>query len=192
VEVLRAGSVLAASFAANKIRRLTIDSIGHLTDTGEVLVSDSPMNIYGAPEALSGIVISFFSHSVRPFPLLGLTPVDARLLSGLGGGISGVVHPSGDRVYVRSDGGAIDVFAYNAVIGTLGSTPLCIISIVNTSVPLYGIDQMAITQDGNKLYVPQPQALVVYDAHTGHVLRSIIPPDIVEPTGVCFAPPISQ
>jgi hypothetical protein len=50
-----------------------------------------------------------------------------------------------------------------------------------------GMDQMAITPDGAKLYVSQPNAVVVYDAHTGDLLRAITHAAIVTPTGACFA-----
>jgi hypothetical protein len=46
---------------------------------------------------------------------------------------------------------------------------------------------MAITPDGAKLYVSQPHAVVVYDAHTGDLLRSMTHAAIVSPKGVCFA-----
>jgi DNA-binding beta-propeller fold protein YncE len=177
--------VLIVSSSTNSTRRLTIDSNGNLTDTGEILVSSSPLNVHGAPGATSGFVVSF-SNNVQSFMLPRLTPVDRRTLSGLWGGASGLVHPAGDRIYVRSSDGPVDVFTYNSVTGALGSTPLLSFPTASTS-PFYGIHQMAITPDGNKLYVPQPHALAVYDASTGHVLTSITHPAIVQPTGVCFA-----
>jgi DNA-binding beta-propeller fold protein YncE len=101
-------------------------------------------------------------------------------------GISGLVNPAGDRVYVRSNGGDIDVFDYNSTTGALGAAPLFSIPIADTPT-FFGMDQMAITPDGTKLYVSQPSALVVYDASTGDLLTSIEHADIVTPTGVCFA-----
>jgi hypothetical protein len=188
VEVLDDGSVLTTSSNTGKVRLLTLDSTGNLTDTGKTLAYESPMNVYGAPGATSGFVVSF-SNSIQSFTIPGLMPVDTRRLSG-SGGISGLVHPAGDRIYVRSvrgSSGVVDVFAYNPVTGALGATPLFSIP-VSGALPYFGMDQMAITPDGNKLYVPQFGALVVYDAHTGHVLPSITHPAISQPTGVCFAP----
>jgi len=187
VEVLRDGSVLTTSFTTRRVLRLTIDSAGNLTDTGEVLfLGSNPLNAYGAPGATAGFVVSPSSNALQSFTIPGLTPVDTRRLSGLGGGVSGLVHPAGDRIYVRSSDGAVDAFTYNPITGALGATPVFSIPTASAG-SYYGIDQMALTPDGNKLYVPQPHALVVYDASTGDVLTSITHPALVQPTGVCFA-----
>src|SRR5918996_5929991 len=49
VEVCTDGSVLAASFLGDTVRRLTLSGAGTLTDTGEVLSIIAPMNVYCAP-----------------------------------------------------------------------------------------------------------------------------------------------
>jgi len=60
------------------------------------------------------------------------------------------------------------------------------ISVFETS-PFFGIDQLAVHPDGEKLYVSQPGSLNVYDAATGNLLDTITAPEIVSPTGVCLA-----
>jgi Bacterial Ig domain/PKD domain len=187
VEVLHDSSVLVASMNGT-IRRLIMDSAGHLTDTGERLASGGdPNNVFGAPRSTSGIIVHRAQGDIRSFTLPGLVLVDTRPLTGTFG-VSGLIHPAGDRVYVRSNGnsGAIDVFAYNATTGQLSTAPLFSLPLANTSA-FTGIDQMAITPDGAKLYVSQPNAVVVYDAHTGDLLRSMTHAAIVTPKGVCFA-----
>ena len=82
--------------------------------------------------------------------------------------------------------GPIDAFTYNFFTGALGPKPLLNIP-APSALSFDGLHQMAITPDGNKLYVPQPHALGVYDASTGRLLRSITHPAIVQPTEVCFA-----
>jgi DNA-binding beta-propeller fold protein YncE len=99
--------------------------------------------------------------------------------------ISGLVNPLGDRVYAWSNGGAVDVFSFDSATGALGPAPLFSIPVADTVSP-FGVDQMAITRDGNKLYVSQPNALNVYDANTGAFLTAITDPAISEPTGVCL------
>jgi hypothetical protein len=190
VEVLDDGSVLAASSNAS-LRRLTLNDAGYLTDTGEVLASGGdPNNVFGAPSSTSGIVVNRSQGNIRSFTIPGLVLVDSRPLTGTFG-ISGLINPAGDRVYVRSNGpqsnsGTIDVFAYNSTTGQFGPSPLFSLPIAPT-LTFNGMDQMAITPDGAKLYVSQPNAVVVYDAHTGHLLGSITHTAIVTPTGVCFA-----
>ncbi|MCH7698848.1 MAG: hypothetical protein IH865_07920 [Chloroflexi bacterium] len=184
VEVLSDGSVLATSINTGRVRRLTIDGAGNLTDTGEVLSVGGPNNVFGAPSATSGIVITRFPDQIRSFTIPGLALVDTRNLSG-SFGISGLVNPAGDRVYARVNS-VIDVFSYNSATGALGAAPLFSIPISST-LTFFGMDQMAITPDGTKLYVSQPGALKVYNANTGAFITSITHPGIIRPTGVCFA-----
>ncbi|MCH8807313.1 MAG: thrombospondin type 3 repeat-containing protein [Planctomycetes bacterium] len=143
------------------------------------------MNSYGGLGATSGVVVDFFARQIHSFAIPGLTLVDTRNLSGRG--VSGVVNPAGDRFYAKSGSlvPAVDVFSYNSATGALGAAPLFTIPI-SSSPSFYGMDQMAITPDGTKLYVPQPGALNVYDAATGSLLTTITDPNIVSPTGVCF------
>ncbi len=166
-----------------------IDASGNLTDTGEALVTDSPMNVYCAPGDMSGVTVNFFTNDVTSFSIPGLSTVDVRTLSGVNG-LSGLIDPAGDRVYVRSEGGAVDIFDSNAATGALGAAPLLSFRIATSAstFSFFGMDQMALLPNGAKLYVSQPSALNVYDASTGELLTAITDPNIVQPTGVCFAP----
>jgi hypothetical protein len=182
VEVCSDGSVLVTSFYQSRVRRLTIDGTGTLTDTGESMGVGGPNNVICAPNATSGVAISFFGR-IHSFTIPGLVPVDTRNLSGAGGGLSGLVRDTGDLVYIRASHSFIDVFDYDSATGALGITPVFSIPIEGAS-GFYGMDQMALT--GDKLYVPQPNALDVYDADTGAFLTAITDARISQPTGVCF------
>ncbi len=94
-----------------------------------------------------------------------------------------MINPAGDRVYARSNGSYVDVFEYNSATGEIGVAPLLSFPISSTPT-LYGMDQMALSPDGRKLYVSQTQALNVYDANTGVLLTAITDPNIYIPTGV--------
>jgi len=186
VEVCDDGSVLVTSVNAMQIRRLTIDGTGNLTDTGESMSVSGPNNSYGAPGSASGVVITRFASSIQSFGIPGLGAVDTRSLSGFG--ISGIINPAGDKVYVRSNfPGAVEVFSLNAATGQLGATPLLAISVGDAFVTYYGMEQMALSPDDSKLYVPEPGALNIYDSNTGTLIYSITDAAIVFPTGVCFA-----
>ena len=194
VEVLSDGSVLVTSNNTGNIYRLTIDSSGNLSDTGEVLFSggagflSGPNNVFADPGARAGIVVRREPRQIRSFTIPGMTLVDTRNLTGTSfSGISGVVHPIGDKVYARSNGGAVDIFAFDPETAQLGPAPLLSIPIASAPT-FFGMDQMAITSDGNKLYVSQPGALLAYNAQTGDLLTTITDPALSQPTGVCLAP----
>lgn len=190
VDVCSDGSVLVTSSLTGNVHRLTIDGAGNLTDTGDVLFSGGsdvtefpggPNNVFCAPDGNSGIVIRRAAGEILSFTIPGLTLVNIRSLSG-NFGISGFVNRAGDRLYARSNG-AVDVFDYNSATAAIGLVPLFSIPIFD-ALTYYGMDQMVISPDGSKLYVSQPSALNVYDAHTLVLLTAITAPEISAPTGV--------
>lgn len=195
VDVENNGSVLVSTNAGN-VRRLTIDGAGNLTDTGEVLSSGRlwAMNVYFIPGGNHGIVVNLNpgtnGHLVS-FTVPGLTPVESRSLSGATG-YCAVVNAAGDRVYVRSfNPGSIDMFSYNAATGELSVTPLATISVGNGS-NLFGIEQIALSPDQSKLYVPQTNSLDVYDANTLAFVTSITDASISNASGVALPPGVLQ
>ncbi len=190
VDVSSTGSVLVTSFNAGDLRRLTIDSSGTLTDTGESMPVNSPMNVNAAPGGATGVVESFYGGFVESFLTSGLTPVDTRSVTG-GQAICAVINPAGNMVYVRSAAGFVDAFGYDSTTGQLSSSPLFTIS-VSSANSFFGIDQMAISQDGSELYVPDDNtnSIDVFDATTGSRLATITGSSISDPTGITI--PIPQ
>jgi WD40 repeat protein len=190
VDVCSDGSVLVTSNNTGAVRRLTLDATGNLTNTGEVLGTGGignfgPNNAFCAPGSGAGIEVSRGLREIRSFTIPGLALGNLRVLTGTGFGISGEINPAGDRAFVRSNSGAVDVYGFDSITAALSAVPLTTIPIANTNT-YFGIDQMALHPSGEKLYVPQPNALKVYDAASGALLTSITHPDIITPTGVCF------
>jgi hypothetical protein len=189
VDVCSDGSVLATSFSDQTVRRLTINGTGMLADTGEVLsvISDPPLdprNVYCAPGAQSGVVIRFFGNGITSFTIPGLAEVDTRPL---GSPFTGTFNLTGNRVFIRSNfPERVNVFDFNPATGALGASPLLAFS-VQQAFPFFGIDQLALHPNGEKLYVTEPNAVNIYDPNTGAFLASITDPNIVTPTGVTVA-----
>ena len=177
--------MLVTSWNFDNVRRLLIDSTGNLTDTGETLAVTDPMNVYCATDVKSGYVVRL-SGSITSFGIPGLEAVDTHSLAG--GGISGLIDPAGDRVYVRRSG-FVDAFGFDSVTGALSPVPSLTIPTTGGLSSFFGMDQMALHPNGIKLYVSQSGALNVYDATTGALLTSITDQNIVAPTGVCFPTP---
>ncbi len=194
VDVCSDGSVLVTSLIGT-VRRLTIDSAGNLTDTGEALSSSFPLNAYCSPSSNAGVVVNQVGGgSVESFTIPGLASVDVRFTTGVSAH-AGAINPAGDRVFVRTASGTVDAFGFNQATGALSATPLFTIN-VNSSQPFFGIDQIAVHPNGLKLYIPEVGALGVYDVDpafdSGDLITSIVDGNIIRPTGVCFpaTPPL--
>jgi len=195
VQVCDDGStVLATSTVSGRVHRLTIDGAGMLTNTGSSFTSTAdPQNVSCAPGSASGVVSERFSGGrIQSFLIPGMAGVDSRTLPA-GLRIAGVINPAGDKVFSRGRSGRVNRFGYNSTTGVLSAVPEATISVSSANIP-FGIDQIGMHPNGKKLYVPErfplggpPAALNVYDPVTLNLLTSIIDPDIVLPTGVCFA-----
>ncbi|MBN1188671.1 MAG: hypothetical protein JXA46_02870 [Dehalococcoidales bacterium] len=189
VEVLSDSSVLVTSYYSNQVYRLTIDANGTLTDTGETLAFNDANNVYGSPDAGAGFVIGRFDNPVvQSFLVPGLTAVDTRNLTGAG--ICGAVHPDGDIIYIRTvyyGQGYITAYSFNSTTAALGANPLFSIPVSSCST-FYGMDQMAITPDGTRLFVPEGDEIKIYDADTGSLLHTISGYFLNDLTGICFGP----
>jgi hypothetical protein len=185
VDVCSDGSVLTMSFEEGLVRRLVIDSMGHVHDTGERLSVVDPMNVYCSPDGQSGVVVAYSDSKVRSFRIPGLVPLSESSLSGTNG-VSGVMAPDGSKFYARARGGAVDAFGYDSASGTLSATP--IFSLSGGAIGAwYGVEQVALDHRGMKLYVPEPLEIGTYDASTGASLAHL-ELDLGMPTGICFRP----
>jgi hypothetical protein len=173
------------------VRKLILSRAGTLTDTGEALSVTEPWNVYCAPGGQSGVVIHRSSSSgweVTSFTIPGLSAVNTRPLSGLTSGLSGAISPSGNRVFVRSNGpGSVDVFDFNSATGALGADPLLTISIADAPVFFIGMEQLALHPNGEVVFVPEPGKVNVYNTSTGALITSITDPAIEQPSGITVA-----
>src|SRR5262245_46722600 len=123
VDVCDDGSVLVSSVVQQVVRRLVLGADGSLTDTGESLAVNQPMNVDCAPGSASGVVVSGYDPgAVHSFAIPGLTAVDTRPLvdTVLDSPQSVLIDPAGNVVYVRG-GGAVGAFAFDKVTGHLGA-----------------------------------------------------------------------
>ena len=186
VEVCSDGTVLATSFNRDFVSKLVIDESGQLTDTGEKLQINNPMNTVCAPDANTAIVTtSSTSRVATSFTVADMQAVTTRNIPGFSAVITSVLDPAQERVFIRNASSTVSVFAFDFITGALGAAPLFTFNADGTS-SFFGIDQMALHPDGTKLYLPQSRALEIRDPDTGALLNSIEHPSIVQPIGVCF------
>jgi DNA-binding beta-propeller fold protein YncE len=187
VEVCDDSSVLVTSLNRKTVRRLTLDDNGQLSDTGEsTTLWGQPNNVVCAPGSTSAVVMSRKYTILNSSLLPGLVLADQRLATGRFG-VSAAISPTGDKLYVRSnERGWVNAFQFDPDTGALGATPDLTIPIFETP-PFFGIDQLAVHPEGEKIYVSQPGSLNVYDATSGILLDTITAPGIQSPTGVCLA-----
>ncbi len=172
------------------LHRLSIDGAGTLTDTSESISGYAVQNVDCAPAAASAVFVSEGLGEVDSvaIPLAGV--VDTETTTD-GEGVVVLVHPDGNRVFVRSAGGDINVFDYNQATGlmTPPAVAFTIAAAAPTSTSLTGIEQgvdtMAFTPDGSKLYVVAGTTVQVFNATDGSSLGSFGSFD--SPTGICFA-----
>ena len=186
VEVCADGSVLTVEYDSNIIRRLTIDGVGNLTDTGESLSLGAAFNVICGKGAQTGVAVSESGASIESFTIPGLAPIDSRSLASTG--VAAVLNGAGDRLYVRSSV-AVEVFSFNSATGAIGATPSLTIPVVSTA-HYFGVDQLALNSAGTKLYVSEGNAVNIYDTTSGMLLGSITDPLIAEPTGICTVPSV--
>lgn len=189
VDVCADGSVLVtipALFPNDAtLLRFKLEAAGGLTDTGEVLAVNDPNNVFCAPGAETGLVIGRQLRQIRSFSVPGLHPADSRTLSGGDTGIAGALSPSGDAVYARSNGGAVDAFDYDPATGDFGAPPFFTFPVTDAQT-FYGVDQIALDPEGEKLYVPSGPRVEIRDARTGALLGALTGPRLVRPSGVCL------
>lgn len=184
VEVCEDGSVLVVQ-VFNRLRRLTIDSSGALTDTGETLAESGTFNTICGKGATTGVAISL-NGTIRSFTIPGLTPIDNRFVPD--STMAGVSNSSGDRLYVRGTANAYG-FDFDPTTGALGVSPFVSIPIAYTT-QYYGVEPLALNAAGTELFVSELNAVKVYSATSGAFVDTITDPAMVNPVGLCAAPPL--
>lgn len=186
VAVCADGSVLTTWSNLQEVRRFTLDGSGMLSDTGESLSLPGPANdLFCAPGGTSAAVVVNFPPRLQSFGVPGLTPVDLQPLSTFFDGISGQIHPDGDRAYVRQSS-SVAVFNFDEATGVIGGPSLLSFPVTPVGL-LHGVERLALHPGGQKVYVPQTDRVDVFDPDGG-LLTSLTDPALVAPTGICLGP----
>jgi hypothetical protein len=187
VEVCEGGSVLvASSYSPAEIKmvtRLLIDASGTLTPTDEWMIPAYPVDLACSPLGASGVVAENSSTRLRSFTIPGLETVTSRNISGPG--VSTLLDRPGERVFVRTGTGMINVFGYDPSSGTLSPAPLLTFPVGPVTGQPRGVDQTALGLDSQVVLVSEPGAVAFYDSQSGALRFRITHPDIVRPTGLC-------
>jgi len=198
VDASAPGIVLVTSDDTSTVRELFIDGSGNITDPGlQTLSFNFPTNVVVAPGGTSGVVVAYnpfdgaSGAAVESFtisPTAGLSEVNASLLSQTEG-ISAAFNPAGNMVYVMSNGdstGDVDAFTFNPSSGAMGTSPSFSIPTSDTSTSPYGVDPLAVSEDGTQLYVADDglHQIDVYNAANGNSLGSISNENLYFPLGM--------
>lgn len=188
VDVCEDGTVLAVSSGTGKVHRLFLDDAGALSHSGEALTTGwlstrGPNDAVCAPGSAAGVVVRRIPATLLSFRIDGMTAVDERPLAGPRFGIS---LAAGDGVaWARSDGN-VEAFDFDTATGALGASARLSFPTA-TALPFLGIDQLALAPAGDRVFVPVPGGLGVYDATDGSSIGSLVHPALGAPTGVCLA-----
>ena len=167
VDVCSDGSVLQGFL--DNMARLTVDSNGQLTETGEQVPLSGVININCAPNSQFGVALSHSQLTANSFRREGLTIITSRNLTSTP--ISAVFSNKGDKLYIRAVD-AVIAYDFSPTTGQISEASLWSISTPFIS-SYYGMDQIAITKDDQSLLIPGPLGIAVHDALSGTLLRTI-------------------
>lgn len=206
IDVCPDGSILVSSITQRLTRRLTIEegaSGVFLQSTGEIL-DFGGNNIYCAPGGQAGVLVGFNGRSLIGFTIPGLALVPSRALFSGDGGVSAAFSADGTRMYVRSvngdanQTGFVDVFEFDPVTARIGAPgdllaePILTFPVGGVAIDIasgwqvhFGIDELALSPDEDKLYVTERNRVAIYDPASGDLTGEINWPNaIIRPTGV--------
>jgi len=185
VEVAEDGSILASSRNAGRIRRLTIDDAGVLSNTGEFITFTQPNNICAAPGAIFGVGIGRAGGGFGSFALAGMSPIDVQAEDDFG--LCGVFSPDGGRFYARFTApGMVAAYDFDTALGRLSDMPLFTFPVPDAPTQ-FGVDQMAMHPDGVALYVARPGGVGIHHPETGALLGAISHSGMGTVTGIAIA-----
>ena len=163
----------------NALYDAAIDREGMISLRGHRLSSGAqPNNVTCAPGSMFGVLLDR-EGGLSSFALPGLEMADYASLDS-STGVAAVFSPNGRQLFVRTRD-SVKAFHFNPVTGTMRpdwKQPLAATS------TFYGIDQIAIHPDGNKLFVDGGASMLILDPGTGGQTGAI---DLVDTTGICFA-----
>lgn len=163
----------------NAVYDAKLDLEGGLTLGGNRLSSGAqPNNVSCAPGSRAGVLLDRES-GLTSFTLPGLERADFATLSGATA-VAAVFSASGDRVYVRTSE-AVEAFDFNPLNGLMKADW---VQLVPFSSEYFGIDQIALDPDNDRLYVDGGDMLLILDPENGQQTGSVHTGDA---TGVCLA-----
>ncbi len=172
VAVCDDGSVLVGWISipdGQLVRRLLLDAMGQLTDSGDSFVPDFPTNVHCAPGAESALILQL-GWDVTSVSVSGMASLDQVTLSGAAS--TAVFHQGQDRISIRAED-AIEAYSYDATTGSLSDMPVLTIPNTGSFVPLGGIDTLALDSTSGLLYAPDDEEVKIYNASTGAPLTPI-------------------
>jgi DNA-binding beta-propeller fold protein YncE len=185
VAVAEDGSVLASSRNSGRIRRLTINDAGVLTNTGDFLAFSQPNNVVPAPGGMFGVGVGRAGGRFGSFAIAGMSSIDVRAESEIG--LCGTFSPDGARFYARfTSPGMIEVYDFDPVLGRLSPTPVFAFSVPDAPAQ-FGVDQIAMHPDGLALYVCAPGGVRMHHPETGALLGTISHVGLGALTGIALA-----
>jgi len=185
VEVCNDNIILAGFKESGVILQLIAQGLT-FTETGESLFTRGRLNnILCSHYGDIGVAIT--NISIESFSIYGMNEISIPYIDIWYNGVSGVFNPDEDKLFVRVNsvfGNKIDTYWYDKLSGKIPSYPIFTIPIPSAAADLTGVKQLAITPDGNKLYVPARGTIEVYDAKTGAHIRSIANPNGMATAGI--------
>ncbi len=163
----------------NALYDVSIDRDGQLSLMGHRLSSGAqPNNAVCAPGSLAGVLLD------REGGLTSFTLPDMEIahIKSLGSSIvvAAVFSRDGRHLFVRTRN-SVEAFQFNPVTGSMAREWKQTVPRTST---FYGIEQIAIHPQGNKLYVDGGGPLLILDPMTGNKMGDI---NLGDTTGICFA-----
>ncbi|MBT8061218.1 MAG: hypothetical protein KJO85_00955 [Gammaproteobacteria bacterium] len=158
-----------------------VETLGHRLSSGA-----RPNNASCAPGSLSGVLLDR-QGGLPSFTLPGLVPAQHVQLTSPEA-IASVFSKDGRKLFIRTNN-ALESYHFNPVTGEMQRDW---VRQMPETEPYYGIDQIAIHPDGNKLYVDGGKAMLIINPGDGAQLGEF---SLGDTTGICFAndpgPPVS-
>ncbi len=179
-------SVVIGDDANKKIGLLSLSSGGVLSDVTNQSVPTGGLalhNAYCAPGSRSAIAAAG-GGALHSFLLPGLTPVSNIAVQAQ----SAAFAPDGKRLYVRSFNSVVRALAFDPATGVIGAQLWQ--TTVTGGTGFFGRDELALSPDGGKLYVPEAGVLRVLDAATGASLSNLTNADLTSASAICVQPPV--
>jgi len=162
-------TVLVGTDAPQAVHKLTVDAHGTVTRTESQFPMRYPVaTVHCAPGSQTAVAVSSTGAIIQSFKVDTMTGMATRALAAQSAdpigpplGLSGVFTPNGDRFFARSERGDfvgvgfVEAFPYDAASGMLGSDPRRA-RVDPTAASSRGTNEIALSPDGRRLYVPLP------------------------------------